>query len=542
MTAAPTTAGHRTQLEKLARRGSASVMGAAFSAVFGVLLVVAITNGFSATTAGTLFSATSVFLILESVALLGTDAGLVKWLPAKRASDRSADLPRTLAVAIAPVLVLSVALGVALFVLAPTLAPHLVGGPAEQTMATMLRALAPLLPVAAVFDVVLAATRGAGSMRPTVLVDNIGRLGLQTLAVVAVFLAGGGALALALAWSVPYLVGLAIAGVWLARQMAARPAGGEPAAWSAVAGQFWSFTAPRAIARVTQTALKRADIVLVAALASPAEAALYTAATRFIVIGQLFVQSVQQALSPHVSGLFARSEGRAANAVFQAATLWSVIAAWPLYLTLAGFSPILMGLFGDGYDAGSDVVLVLSLTMLLATACGPVDSVLLMGGHSWLSLRNAVVALVVNLGLDVLLIPVAGIHGAAIAWSIAIVVRNLQPLFQVRRHLDMWPITGSTVRVGLLAVGLFGPVSLAALVLDLSLAVELVLLGLASLGYAAGIWVNRYRLDLGVFRGVLRRQQRPRPGKHARRRGDRHDDGRGARPRVSPPAGQPGSA
>ena len=82
-----------------------------------------------------------------------------------------------------------------------------------------------------------------------------------------------------------------------------------------------------------------------------------------------------------------------------------MIASWPLYLVLAGFAPLLMGVFGDGYDVATDVVLVLSLTMLLATACGPVDSVLLMAGHSWLSLRNSTVALAVNVGLNFVLIP-----------------------------------------------------------------------------------------------------------------------------------------
>ncbi len=82
-------------------------MGAGFSAVFGVLLVVVVTNGFSPTVAGTLFAATSTFLILEAVALLGTDTGLVRALPAQLASGRAADLPRTLAIAAVPVIVLS---------------------------------------------------------------------------------------------------------------------------------------------------------------------------------------------------------------------------------------------------------------------------------------------------------------------------------------------------------------------------------------------------------------------------------------------------
>ena len=354
-----------------------------------------------------------------------------------------------------------------LYVTAPALAPHLVGADAAPTMSVMLRALALALPVAALYDLVLAATRGTGSMRPTVLVENIGRLGLQAVAVLVVYLAGGGALALALAWSLPYVVGLVLAGVWLRRRFAARTTpGGPPTPWRTLAREFWAYTAPRAIARVTQTALKRSDIVLVAALASPADAALYTAATRFVVLGQLFVQSVQQALSPHLSSLFARRETKAANSVFQAATLWSMLAAWPLYLVTAGFATPLMGVFGEGYEVASDVVVILSLTMLVATACGPVDSVLLMAGRSWLSLRNSIVALVVNIALNVVLIPLYGIRGAAIAWAVAIVVRNLLPLVQVRRHLGMWPATSAAVRVALAAVVCFGVVDVVAAVGD----------------------------------------------------------------------------
>jgi O-antigen/teichoic acid export membrane protein len=510
MTSASPALAHRAQLEKLARRGTASVVGAGFSALFGVLLVLIVTNGFSRTLAGTLFSATSVFLILESVALLGTDTGLVRWLPAQLASGRAADQARTLVVAAAPVLVLSLGSGAALYAAAPALAPHLVGSGAAATMTLMLRVLGLVLPVAALHDLVVAATRGTGSMRPTVVVDNIGRLGLQALAVLAVHLAGGGPLALAVAWSVPYVLGLAAAASWLHLRVAGgTPSDRGPTPWLVLAREFWTYTAPRAIARVTQTALKRSDIVLVAALASPAEAALYTAATRFIVVGQLFVQSVQQALAPHLSALFVRGEMRAASSVFQAATLWSVIASWPFYLAMAGFSPVLMGVFGEGYDVASDVVLVLSLTMLLATACGPVDSVLLMAGRSWLSLRNSTVALAVNVALNVVLIPLDGIRGAAIAWSVAIVVRNLLPLVQVRRQLDLWPVTRAAVQVSGWALVCFGSVDVVVLAADLPVTIEVVALGAATIAYLCGVWTWRERLGLDAFRTVFRRRPSP---------------------------------
>ena len=503
---APAAVEHRGHLEKLARRGTASVLGAAFSALFGVALVAVVTNGFAPTVAGTLFSATSVFLILESFALLGTDTGLVKWLPAQLASDRGSDLSRTLVVAAAPVLTFAMCGAVLVYAVAPALAPHLVGSDAAASMTIMLRTVAVVMPVAALQDLVLAATRGTGTMRPTVIVENVGRLGLQALAVLVVYLTGGGVLALSLAWSLPYVVGLIASACWLRVLIGGVRATAPPTPWFLLAREFWAYTAPRAVARVTQTALKRSDIVLVAALASPAEAALYTAATRFIVLGQLFVQAVQQALAPHVSSLFARGETRAANSVFQAATLWSVIASWPFYLALAGLSPALMGVFGEGYDVASDVVLILSLTMLLATACGPVDSVLLMAGRSWLSLRNSIVALAVNIALNVILIPRDGIRGAAIAWSVAIVVRNLLPLVQVRLQLAMWPVTSSTVLVAVLAFGCFGGVDVLVQTPGVPVAFDAAVLVLGASAYLFGIWSWRARLELDAFRSVLRRR------------------------------------
>ena len=501
----PADVNHQGQLAKLARRGTASVVGAGFSAVFGVLLVVVVTNGFSPTVAGTLFAATSTFLIVEAVTLLGTDTGLVRALPTQLASGRAADVTRTLTISALPVILLSLGAALGLYLAAPRLAPHLVGQDAAATMTEMLRALSLVLPVAALHDLVLAGTRGMGSMRPTVVVENIGRLGFQALAVLVVYLSGAGPLMLALAWSLPYVLGLVASAGWLRRQVAhSSSAEHTPRPWGVLAREFWSYTGPRAIARITQTALKRSDIVLVAALASPAEAALYTAATRFVVFGQLFVQSVQQALSPQLSSLFARGETRAADSIFKAATLWSMLAAWPLYLVTAAWAPFLMGIFGDGYDVASDVVVILSLTMLLATACGPVDSVLLMAGRSWLSLTNSAVTLVVNIGLNLVLIPLDGIRGAAIAWAVAIVVRNLLPLFQVWRHLSMWPMTWPTAQVALGALLCFGGVGVVAASTRLPLAVEAALLAGASLIYATGVFARRAVLGLDAFRTALR--------------------------------------
>ena len=507
-------------LEKLVRSGGLSVLGAGVSALTGIGLVAVLTQGLSRDRAGTIFATTALFLIATAVVQLGAEVGLVRYLPVQIATGRPEDLRPTLRAALRPVAALSAVVAVVAAVAAPRLAPLVAGEAVAGDVSAQLRVLAVFLPVTAVYNVLLAATRGCRTMRPTVLVEALARNVLQVLAVAAAVVAGAGPTVVVLAWAAPYVLGLLATGWWLARLLARvsapRPAvpdeqrgaperrAADVVAASATPSSFWAFTAPRAVANIAQTLLKRSDIVLVAALRSPAEAALYTAATRFVVFGQLGVQAIQQALAPQLSALFARGERGAAQEVYETATAWSILLAWPVYLACAVLAPLLLGVFGAGYEGASAVVVVLSLAMLMATASGSVDTVLLMSGRSWLSLANVGVALAVNLGLNLLLIPWLGIVGAALAWAAAIVVRNALPLLEIRYLLRMSPLGDGTVWVGASALACFGLPAGALRLAGAPPAVVLAGLAVGLVAYAGLLRVGRQRVRLGALVSTVR--------------------------------------
>ena len=260
------------------------------------------------------------------------------------------------------------------------------------------------------------------------------------------------------------------------------------------------------MATVAQTVLKRADVVMVAALRSPSEAAVYAAASRFVTLGQVGVQALQQALSPQLSAMFAREDREGAREVYQVTTLWSIVMAWPVYLACAVLAPVVLVVFGDGYTEGAPVVVLLSLAMLVAVASGSVDTVVLMSGRSMLSLVNTLITLVINVVLNLLLIPPFGLVGAGIAWAVAIVVRNVLPLVQIRRALGMSPFgPGTAVVAGsaLLLVGVV-PGLVAVLGADTLVVVGTTLAG--GLAYLAVVLRMRRRLHLGELAGALRRR------------------------------------
>ena len=120
----------------------------------------------------------------------------------------------------------------------------------------------------------------------------------------------------------------------------------------------------------------------------PAEAAIYTAATRFLVAGQFANAAVSQSAQPRFAELFAVDDRRGANVIYRATTAWLIVLTWPLYLLAVIYGPEVLSIFGHSYRAGHLVMIILGLTMLLATACGQVDMVLITTGRSSWSLAN----------------------------------------------------------------------------------------------------------------------------------------------------------
>ncbi len=485
-------------LSRLARGGALNLVGAASAGIMGLALVLAVAHTYPQKVAGAFFATTSLFVILNAVSGLGSDAGLLRFLPRHLALGDHGAARRTVPVALVPVVALSCVAALALAVAAPALSGAIGGG---SQVTPMLRVLAVFLPVAAAHDAILAATRGHSTMRPTVVIEKIFRQVAQVAGVLAAALFTTNPVALAFAWALPYLVGLLVAIGWYHR-IAGRLDRGS-ADTRALSREFWRYTSPRAVAQICQTALQRADIVLIAALASPRDAAIYTAATRFMVIGQLGTQAVQQAMQPAVSRLLALDDREGTARVFSGCTTWTVALTWPVHLSVAVAAPIYLSAFGHGYaHEGQYATVILGLAMLLATGTGPVDVMLLMAGRSGLSLANNAAALVVDLALNAVLIPWLGVTGAAIAWAAALATRNVLPLVQVRSLFGMTPTGAGLGLAAGSALACFGALPLIAR-LAFGTTATLGGLVLGACCYAGLMWAGRNRLALTAFAALL---------------------------------------
>jgi O-antigen/teichoic acid export membrane protein len=509
-------------ISAMARGGLLNLVGAAGTGLFTFALVTVLTRGLGAASYGAFVSAMGLFTILSNTAELGADTGLVRSISRLRALDRVRDIRKTVFVALIPPLFVATLFGVALWIWAPQLADIFGKGEGRDQIADFARWMAPMLPAAGIIRVLLSGTRGFGTMVPSVVVDKLGRPFAQVAVALLILLIAGGGHAhhglIALSWAVPQLVGAVISVWWLwglllkAERRDRRTNGRRRSRpTSVLANKFWRFTAPRGLAGIFQIVVLWLNTLLVGRLDSTRSAGIFNAATRYITAGLMVGVAVQQVAGPKLSELMAQRSWDRARGVYQTTTAWLMVATWPLYLTFALFAPTLLRLFGHGFAGGAGALQVLGLTMLVATAVGTVDMVLLMGGKSSWNLFNTVIALSANIALNLLLIPRYGGTGAAIAWSSSIIFTNLLPLVQVWKFLGMHPFGRGFPKVVVAAGAAYGALGLVMRVaLGTSLPVFIAYQVVAGLLYLALLWRHRESLQLTVLIGELRRKNRKR--------------------------------
>ena len=520
-------------LAGVARGGVINLAGAIISAASSVVLTVIVTRNFSKSVVGTFFVAISLFLIVEAVTNLGAYNGTIYFIARVRALNAERRIPAIIRATVIPVVISSVIGASALIVFDDPLAKLLTAGQLTQQvrldeLASMLRVLAFALPFAALADTMLGATRGFHEMQPTVIVDRIGRSSLQLVGVAAAA-AGSVSAMLAPLWALPYLPAAVISALWLRRVMREQEVAqvGRPSKASAAlapgiradnrhgkpnARGFWRFAAPRSLASVAQIIIQRLDIVLVGVMKGPVDAAIYTAATRFLVAGQLGNSAISMAAQPQLTRLFAIKDRIGANTVYQVTTAWLILLTWPLYLLAAVFGPSVLAIFGRSYHAGSTVMLILALAMLVATACGQVDVVLITTGRSTWSLVNGLLAMCVNICVDLILIPRIGITGAAIGWAAAIVVSNLVPLVQVAAAAKVHPFGRGVAAACALTTLSFAVIPLGVrLLAGPRPGISIAATGLGAAVMLLGMWRLRGVLHLSAMPGMSRLARVTRP-------------------------------
>jgi O-antigen/teichoic acid export membrane protein len=493
----------------VARQFSATLVGSIVSVAFGFVLVLIVARGIGAEGAGVFFVTLGLFAVLLGVLKLGADLGAMRMIARYLAFDEPDAVRVIIRAGVLPVALLSAVVAVAVFAVAPELGPSLARNAPRTEVTSLLRAVIVFLPIATVSAVVVAATRGFGTMRPYIITEQIGTPLLATLGVgVVVTIAPTANWLLGIAWAVPAVLGLLYASFAL-RKLVARLPRLSHSSPRVIWLDFWRFSFVRALASVAQILVRWLDVLLVGALVSARDAGIYAAVSRFVLVGTLTQRAIIPVLGPRFSGLLAVDDHRGAQTLYQTSTAWLVSLSFPFYLLVSAFASVVVLMFGREFEPGATSLAILSLAMLVNIATGPATTILLMAGKASWNLANSYGSLALNAGLNIMLIPAFGITGAAVAWSVSILFQNLLPTWQIFRAFRLHPLGAGVRAAGAAGVLVYGlGVGGVKAIADPSLGSAALVVAALTTVYAGVLWHFRDVLAVDSLRQSFRRRPR----------------------------------
>jgi len=302
------------------------------------------------------------------------------------------------------------------------------------------------VPLIAVTNVYLGATRGLGQMSQTLYVFWIGQP-LVWIAVTGAAIAAGGATDAAVgAWDASWLLAAVAARVlWgrVAAGYADRPASREEVKAAVRYGL------PRAPAALLAQAMFWADLWVLAAFESGTELDAYSAAARISQVLLLFLTSVSLVFSPFAADLHARGERERLDVLFKRSTRWALAATLPLLIVLFVAAGDVLRAFSPRFEVGEEALRILLVGQAFNVATGSVGFILIMTGFTGVDLVDNAVGVAVLVALAAGLTAAFGIEGTAAASAVSIAGLNGVRLLQVRRRVGIQPYERSYLGLAL---------------------------------------------------------------------------------------------
>lgn len=193
--------------------------------------------------------------------------------------------------------------------------------------------------------------------------------------------------------------------------------------------------------------LSQTDRVMVGYYLTARDVGIYAAAGSLVAFVTIVLRSVNQIFAPTISDLYARGQRELMGRMFQTLTKWILGLTMPLAAVMIIFAAPLMRVFGRDFEAGWPILVIGTLGHLINCGVGSSGTMLFMTGHLKNLVRIQVVTAAILIGLNLLLIPLWGITGAAVAAAVTVVVTNLWYVIEIKRALGLHPYNWSYVRL-----------------------------------------------------------------------------------------------
>ena len=211
--------------------------------------------------------------------------------------------------------------------------------------------------------------------------------------------------------------------------------------------EWVSFAFPVMLLDVFRSTTGRIDTLLLGFLGSSEETGIYFAASRTALIITMMLAAFNAILSPIAADLWHKQDKAELDRTFKVITRWTCLVTLPVTITALITRHEIMAMYGEKFEAGGIVLLIMLIGATINAVTGGVGRLLMMTGHQKLELYNSIGAVMIQTVGTALLVPSLGMVGAAIVDAGVLIGMNVLKLFQVKHFIGIQPYERSYIKL-----------------------------------------------------------------------------------------------
>ncbi|MDV2495156.1 MAG: flippase [bacterium] len=442
-------------LRTLFRGGGLAVAGAVLRRLFGIISIIIFTTFLGAGGFGAYMLLFGAVTIMSVIAAMGLAPGTMRFVVQKRAEGRADQVLGLVRTASRLGFASSVVVVLVGWVLAGPIVTQIFHQP-EQV--GLLRWMTLAVPASVLCLLWLHATKGFHRMEETFWVSDFFDPAVR-ISLFLLFVLGGIGL---LGAAVSAYIGAAVASAVLARLALRRlvppgPVRTEP-------GEVWallSFSLPLLGAGAVGMIMEWTDTMMLGYFTATSQVGVYNVALRVAALSVMVHLAFTSIFAPISADLLQRNKMESLDQLLKIDTRWVFTLTLPIFVLVVLLSRDILVIFGPEFMQGGVALMVLTSALFFNACTGSCGAIIRMSGRTRLAFANNCVAGVLNVLLNLLLIPRLGILGAALATGASIVVVNALRLVQVWWLFKLSPYDRKWVKP--VVAGLSGSLAVAGL-------------------------------------------------------------------------------
>lgn len=382
--------------------------------------------------------ASTVLAIVTGFAMVGLGEGLVYYIPRFRNQNDDNSIWGTLLISLSVPLTVSLVASVGILFMGDVIVSWF----HEPQLLAVLPVVSLAIPLNVLMLIAIQITQGFKRMRYKVIAQDITLIIVKIVLVIPLIFIGLNAV-LAMA---THTIGLLIAAIlplyFLHTRLFPlnRPLTSATFHWKAL----FSFSLPVYFTHLIMTFGDQLQTILLGILSTSVAVGVFTAAYRVSMIGKMFHASIVMVAMPLVSDLYSQKAWPELGHFYQTVTKWTFTLNLPMALIIFLFAEPILLIFGESFitditftiggyriAAGPLALIILGLANLTGAATGICGVIITMTDRPWLNTFNSALALSSTLALNIWLIPLWGVVGAAVAQLVAVIILNTTRIIQI---------------------------------------------------------------------------------------------------------------